>query len=438
MPGRHRKRRLALAHHDGAAHHGADARRDSADRSSSTASATSSSLLLATTASAPLDTSDRCDTPVAEQPLLVEHPLHGPPRQPEECRVGDGAIEPQVHGHDRRGRRGVGRVEHRRERRRLGPERGSEAVPRHGADHRARPDLVIAGAHRQRRRRPGADDRAHGRSATAPPRVSTKERAGGRVEVVERRHRQAERGGVAALEDPIEHERERCRRGDVDRLVERRHGERLPEQLDQPRRLAHAAQPLPHGFVGRAASGAERHPQSQRNRSRQPSAGHRSRPASRCSGDGSGGHSSRDRAPSRSTMSSDSLAASRTPRFGADAPEKLEGLAVAPTTTCWPLSTALAGGRIGERRGPAAERRPRLEHEHAGAALGQRGRGAEPGEAAADDDHIGLNAHGAGRLSRRRESALEAPRFEHRPRPDARAMSARRGRGTRMRLLKTS
>jgi hypothetical protein len=26
----------------------------------------------------------------------------------------------------------------------------------------------------------------------------------------------------------------------VDRLVERRHGERLPQQLDQPRRLAHA------------------------------------------------------------------------------------------------------------------------------------------------------------------------------------------------------
>jgi hypothetical protein len=53
----------------------------------------------------------------------------------------------------------------------------SAAVPGHGADDRARPDLVIAGAHRQRRRRPGADDRRRP-VLRRRARASTKARAG--------------------------------------------------------------------------------------------------------------------------------------------------------------------------------------------------------------------------------------------------------------------
>ena len=74
--------------------------RGTADRSSSSASATSSSLLLATTASAPLDTSDRCVAPLAEEPTLVEHPLHGPARQADEAAPSHLAIEPEVDGDD--------------------------------------------------------------------------------------------------------------------------------------------------------------------------------------------------------------------------------------------------------------------------------------------------------------------------------------------------
>ena len=71
-------------------------------------------------------------------------------------------------------------------------------------------------------------------------------------------------------------------------------------------------------------------------------------------------------------------------RLGADAAQEAERLVVAAEEHVLAVVHALAGGRIGERRRAAAERRPRLEHQHARAALGQRRRGAQPGEAGAD------------------------------------------------------
>ena len=55
---------------------------------------------------------------------------------------------------------------------------------------------------------------------------------------------------------------------------------------------------------------------------------------------------------------------------------------------CWPLSTRSPVLGVGERRGAAAKSGARFEHEHAGAAIGQRGGGAEPGAPAADHDGI--------------------------------------------------
>ena len=79
-------------------------------------------------------------------------------------------------------------------------------------------------------------------------------------------------------------------------------------------------------------------------------------------------------------------------RFGADAAEKPKRLVIAAEEHVLPVVHALAGRRIGERGGAPAERRPRLEHEHARAALGQRRRGAQAGEAAADDDDVVVNS----------------------------------------------
>jgi hypothetical protein len=64
-------------------------------------------VALATTASAPLDTSDSA-TPRRRTAAACRTPTAWSARQPEEVALGDGPIEPQVDGHDRRRRRGVG------------------------------------------------------------------------------------------------------------------------------------------------------------------------------------------------------------------------------------------------------------------------------------------------------------------------------------------
>ena len=48
----------------------------------------------------------------------------------------------------------------------------------------------------------------------------------------------------------------------------------------------------------------------------------------------------------------------------------------------------LAGVAVGERGRASAELRPRVEHEHALARLGQHGRRAQAGKAGADDDDV--------------------------------------------------
>ena len=109
-------------------------------------------------------------------------------------------------------------------------------------------------------------------------------------------------------------------------------------------------------------------------------------------------------------------------------------------STCCPLSTRspVAGSVNAVARPP--ECRPRLEHQDAHAALGQRGRGAQAREAAADDDDINAQCQGSmldARVSGLRNRApARAPSSV--PARCAAAMSARWGRGTRMRDVNTS
>jgi hypothetical protein len=101
-------------------------------------------------------------------------------------------------------------------------------------------------------------------------------------------------------------------------------------------------------------------------RSLQPSAGHCSSPASRCNGDGSFGHTKRDRRPSVSHDVELQSGLHAHAVHGADAAEELEGLAIRTGHDVLAVVHRLAGGRIDERRRPPAQRRPRLEHQHAG------------------------------------------------------------------------
>ena len=86
-----------------------------------------------------------------------------------------------------------------------------------------------------------------------------------------------------------------------------------------------------------------------------------------------------------------------------------------------PVVDELAAGAIGKRRRASTELGTRFEHEHARALLGKHRGGAQPGEAGADDDDVGAG-HG------RRAVRAQVPA----------AMSARRGRGIRTTVEKTS
>ena len=111
--------------------------------------------------------------------------------------------------------------------------------------------------------------------------------------------------------------------------------------------------------------------------------------------------------------------------------QERERLAIAAEEHVLAVVDELAGLAIGERRRAAAELRPRVEDEHARAGVGQRGRGAQPGEAAR-------------RPRRRRASCVETRRSAAiGPSDDARPgrggdRRARRGRGMRTTVEKTS
>jgi hypothetical protein len=102
-----------------------------------------------------------------------------------------------------------------------------------------------------------------------------------------------------------------------------------------------------------------------------------------------------------------------------DAVEKRKRVVIAAGKDVLSVVDALACRRVGECRRAAAKRRPRLEHQHANTLFGKARRGGEAGTAAADDDGV-----------HQREKVARAQRRS--------AISARFGRGTRMRRLKTS
>ena len=122
---------------------------------------------------------------------------------------------------------------------------------------------------------------------------------------------------------------------------------------------------------------------------------------------------------------------SRTLPVGADRVEERERLVIAAEQHVLAVVDELAGLAIGERRGPAAELRPRVERRARGwPACGERRR-AQPGEAGADDDDVGGVIVGAARG--RGYPARRSVRIQV-----VAAISARRGRGMRTTSENTS
>ncbi len=109
LAGRHRKRRALLADDDGAPNR--RRRRPPAARPGppSAPARSSSSFDRPTTALGAARHERQVRGLLAEQQSLVEHPLHRPAGQADERVVRDDAIEPEVHGDDRRGRRAAAR-----------------------------------------------------------------------------------------------------------------------------------------------------------------------------------------------------------------------------------------------------------------------------------------------------------------------------------------
>ena len=184
--------------------------------------------------------------------------------------------------------------------------------------------------------------------------------------------------------------------GVVDRLIQRGDRQRLPQQLDETRRLRVPLQPLAHRLAWRI--GVPARPRACACRSeRQCDRANRARsivmrrPAG-AAAPASGGHAKRDAGPLCRSRRWPDRAGRNTCDSVADAPEKAKRLVIAAEEHVLAVVDALAGGGIGERRRTPAQRRPRLEHEHARATLGQRGGGAEAGEAGADDDDVGASA----------------------------------------------
>ena len=112
------------------------------------------------------------------------------------------------------------------------------------------------------------------------------------------------------------------------------------------------------------------------------SASQRSTPPSRCSGGGSGGQRSTDRRPCDRGTGSVSDGCSADVRLRTDPSQELERLVVAAEQHVLAVVDELAGLAIGERGRPSAKLRPRVEHEHALARLGQQAAALRPAKPA--------------------------------------------------------
>ncbi len=225
-------------------------------------------------------------------------------------------------------------------------------------------------------------------------------------------------------------------------LVERSQGQRLPQHVAQPARLAVADEPALDRFaVGRrqpAPAGlqeplraSERGCQVERRQAIAPAEGvpfhdarqqvqrRRERRATE-----RGERAGRiDERHLEAGLNLDAVAR-------ADTSEEGERLVVAAEHQVLAVVHRFASHRVGEGRRAASERWTRLEDERPHAGVAQRGRRAQPREASADHDDVDPVHSLLPSRSRQRPSADRAQM--------AAAITARRGRGTRIFPLKTS
>ena len=398
-----------------------------------------SSLSAPTSASAPLETSDRCDAASPNTCRLSNTHCISRPGRPTNSVVHHRAVEPEIHRHDRRRGHPRGRARRSAPAARRRPTRSGRA--RTTARRRRPPGSPAArrGPRRRRPVRPRSCTRARALTRTSPPVLSMIARAGSAY--------------ISCSGSSRQHERRVARgSGRTSRPARARTAPRPPRPAtgSAPRApaaptatraaarvwpcrisqlvdgLVRRARPAPSPALELAGARAAAAPPSaarcsrSRQRQRVPVEARRRR---RCSGGGSAGQRS-TRSPARaSIIGTSSDGCMRTLPCGADPAQERERLAVAAEQHVLAVVDELAGLAIDERGRAAAQPRRGLEHEHARAPL-------RPAPSP-------RSARRSRRRSRRRRSC--AGHDDQRPISGVfaqvvAAISARRGRGTRITL----
>ena len=371
---------------------------------------------------------------VSKHEALVEDPLHRAAGEADERLVQHAAIEPEIDGHDGRRRQASRAIEEIAKRRRLAFEQLGKREPRDRRDDAGRGPPLVTGfdgrhlttpvavvAHDNLRERTSAD-----RSSVALD-VLTR---GLRVHQVERFGRKGDGGGLGVVPEHLrEHPREGGRRGLIRRLIERRERQRGPQHLTNARRLAVSHEPaLDRLSRRRRFHGRPRPELSARvlQWRRHPQRGQTIPPRKRLPLEHPGDEMERCR--QRRTCEARAPQGAIDHRHRelrieahvvqrADVAQEREGLGIAPEQNVLSVVHELARLAVGKRGRASPEASTRFEHEHARAAPGEAGGGAQAGKAGADDDDVEAGQVHSHCLS---------------------AMSACRGRGTRARAVNTS
>src|SRR6185503_10262738 len=438
LPGGDRERRALFADDDGTAQLGALHRRQ---RNSQLTKRQVDKLLVGLTHQCRRAARDerQMRAGFAEQRALVEHPLHRAAGQADKAVRRHRAIEPEIDGDDRRCIGGLCRSQYGFERGRPIRKYRWQRVPRCRADDGPWLQNLVAYAHREmpvtRHARGRIDSHSSCRTLDVLARWN-------RVQLIERLQREAKRAVAPVVrEHASQHTSERGPRRLVYGLIQRGNRQRFPQQLDETRRLPMPHQPLPYRLTWRPLIDM---PHVEQRRAIAPAD---ALPTNHAAQQMQWRRQRRTSEGRHAPVPIDDVDVQITLHVHVaervQAAKKRERLVIAADEHVLTIVHTLSRPWIDERCGPASERRPGFEDENSDALFGEGCGGTEAGKATTDHDDINaqcrmpnaqcltLESVGLGTGARRRAPSSVCSQMR-------RAITARFGRGTRMRDEKTS